>query len=239
MKRTLLKHINVIFLLLSVTTCKAASLYGGGTLGAGINDFTSSKNYVDIRHPAHASLSWSAFVGVKLNRRLSIELGYLNLGFYENSGNGQSICDETGKCGYPKTGLLPLRFNTKLTVVNNIEAQFYYLDIVGQLWTRGNFSVYSRLGAAYNQISFTSYVDVFPNIIDHVGPEIQRTSYSKAQTRVTPNIAIGYEYRANKNLFLRSEINYFIPVEMIDEDDGSKQGTFKPCSLSFGVRMLF
>jgi hypothetical protein len=109
---------------------------------------------------------------------------------------------------------------------------------VNTLWNSTHWKIYDKLGVAYSDISLTSYVDVFPTI-DNIGLEIQQTSHAHNQSNITPNVAFGYEYKANKTIFLRTEINYYFPANMIDDTTHESQGTLYPIALSFGVKMLF
>jgi len=232
-----LKSLISLVLLLIISTIYAENeFYMGGIVGPGINYFTTSKNYLIVRNPAHASFAWNIFTGVNLTKHWSFELGYLNLGFYENSGDGRSICDTQGNCGYP--AVIPLeRFHTNLTVVNDINAEFYYTDLVAWILHTTNFNVFLKSGVAYNDVHLKSYVDVFPNISD-VGFEIQRTVISKSKNQFSPNFGFGYEYKANKHIFIRSEIDYFYRQNMISKSDGSSQGTLFPIAILFGTRIL-
>lgn len=210
--------------------------YIGGIIGPGINYFKNDKNYVHIRHPAHASFAWNIFAGINLFPKLSLELGYLNLGFYENSGNGESICDIHGKCGYQKKSID--HFDTKLTVVNDIEVQYYYLDLVPWLYKSKHLQIFAKFGLAYTNASLDSYVDVFPKVFDYQF-EIKQTVHSKSQNALSPQVALGYEYRASKNIYIRSEIDYMFPTRMLAESTQQNEGVLYPISLLFGTRVTF
>jgi hypothetical protein len=220
-----------------INASTAPRFYVGGIIGPGINYFTNDKNYVTIIDAEHASFAWNLFAGINLNNSFSLELGYLNLGFYENAGSGQSICDTKGNCGYPEK--IPFqRFNTNLTVINDINAQFYYLDLVSWLLQTEHWRIFAKVGAAYDNISLKSYVTVFPNF-DDLGFQIQQTVNSKSSTQYSPHLALGYEYQANEHLFIRTEVDYFSSQSMVSTTDGSSQGTLFPLAILFGTRITF
>ena len=211
--------------------------YAGGIIGPGVNYFSNDKNYVTIIDAEHATFAWNLFAGMTLNNSFSLELGYLNLGFYENAGSGESICDTKGNCGYPAK--IPFeRFKTNLTVINDIDAQFYYLDLVSWIIQTEHWRVFAKVGAAYNNVSLKSYVTVFPNF-DDLGIQIQQTVTSKSSTQYSPHLALGYEYQANEHVFIRTEFDYFSSQTMLSTADGSNQGTLYPFAILFGTRILF
>lgn len=227
----------ILALFLMNSAYGADKFYFGGIIGPGINYFTASREYLEPRHPAKATFAWNVFVGMNLSDLWSVEVGYLNLGFYENSGDGQSICDEQGNCGYPRP--IPFeRFRTKVTVVNDITPQFFYGDAVLWLFHHDALRFFLKAGLAYNDIQLKSYVNVFPSV-DNVGLDIRETVISKNRFAVAPHFAAGYEYQANEHVAIRTEFDYFYKQDMLSIQDQSLQGTLYPMAILFGTRISF
>lgn len=207
-------------------------LYFGALLGPGINYFTNNKSYVHVYNPAHASMGGTAIVGISVNRWLSPELSYSNLGYYENYGDGAGFCNIHGQCwatqGQPET------FPAKLHVFNQITAQYVSLVNLFHFLQFAHFQLFAKLGVSYADVSLHSRVTVFPNIKD-IGFEIHEEEADNNRQHFYPVMGIGYSYQANKHVSLRTEFNYYSSTVLKDVSTGETAGTLEPMSLFFGA----
>lgn len=241
----------VLLLVLFAQSVSATPLYLGAGLGMGINYFSPQRTDVSVRNPAHASAGFNLFLGYQINHFYSLELGYLTLGYYENSGQGTSICDQQGNCGYPEPSINPPRFRTNLNVVNQINTDYYVFDNVFKYKLSDSFTLFAKLGIAYDNVNLQSYVTVLPNV-DGIGIQFHEDITAKPKTNWSPHIALGYSYRMNTHFLLRSQVDYFFPTPLYSTKDqlfienqvknrptGIKQGTLEPILLNFGIDYRF
>jgi hypothetical protein len=249
-----MKYFFSLFLLLTANAVMASNFYLGGSVGYGINYFEGESNDIPIRNPAHASAGFNAFIGYQVKSWYALELGYFKLGYYSNSGQGSSICDTDGTCGYPDIGIDPLRFPTNLNVVNEISANYYYLDNVFRLYQFKKIDFFVKVGIALNDVTLKSYVTVFPNSGGGlpIGFQINERIIAKPKNIFSPHLALGYNYNITENFALRSQLDYFFPTPMYsvqetrespfgitERPSGTKQGTLYPIMITLGIDYRF
>lgn len=230
MKNIIFALVSILFLA-STVHAEPSRFYVGGVVGPGINYFKNNKNYVTIRHAAHASFAYNVFAGMHVLPWLSMEIGYLDLGFYENSGNGEGFCNRSGDCSSKQSIERP--YATKITITNDIDATYYYLDAVPSLYHNKTLNIFAKVGLAYTRASLNSYVTVVPKVFG-IQFEALENDYANNDNEISPRLGIGYDLHASKHIDLRTEFDYMFPTHMLKDNTEEKEGTLYPSTILFG-----
>lgn len=204
----------------------------GYSIGAGINYYKATDQDISISNARHASLAWNLHISQYFNRYIGIEIGYLNYGFYENSGDDYAFCDMSGNCDYSKPGIDPPVFRSHLTVRNDIHVSSAYTTMLLRQPLINKLYLFEKIGLSYTWANIDSYVTVDPQIFN-IGPTIQQYDPVGEHTHIQPFLAIGWATQITKSLALTTEFDWNGGINMFDYR--GRNGRLKPMAIMVGM----
>ncbi|MEM9243542.1 MAG: outer membrane beta-barrel protein [Pseudomonadota bacterium] len=209
----------------------------GFQIGGGINYYIPAESSINMRHPSHASFAWGLHLDKDFTKHIGMTLGYMNYGFYENAGTGTAFCDEQGNCNYTKVDIRNGVFNTNLNINNEILNQAYYLAALLKQAISQHQQLYARLGGSYSITKINSYVTAQPEK-DNIGPSFNTIDNIRNRQKFFPYLALGWQYRINKHLYLDSEVNSNFIIKMYRQT-GQLDGRLVPAAIMMGLHYKF